>query len=219
MSTEERFFTERRQGLYYALVERNAEIGGLYRSALRELSRAIEAGEQPSHVGLICHSMREFMGGLPGIFSAEVRKRDGDADKLVQDLPTMAAKYPDMDLELDQKEIPVPREIAGQLGRIIISQREIAGRIRANQRLLLTGDAGLHSRDISTWNGLYRFFQGHTHWDRGTRSKPLPTDERLNEKIALVDDLMEPRVRPFLEGRPAVDDLLKRLNGEGAQDA
>ena len=190
MDADHKFFMDRRQDLHRALVERDAEIGGLYRSALRELSRPVELGEEPSHVGMICHSMREFMGGLPGIFSEEVRKRDGNADKLVQDLPSMAALHPDMDLDLDQKEIPVPQEIARQLRFIIASQIEIAGRIRANQRLLLTGDAGLHSKDVATWNGLYRYFQGHTHWDRGRRSKPLPTDERLNDKIALVDDLM-----------------------------
>jgi hypothetical protein len=200
-------------------MERNAEIGGLYRGALRELSRPVALGEEPSHVGLICHSMRELMGGLPGIFSEEVRKRDGDAEKLVHDLPKMAALHPDMDLELEQKEIPVPQEIARQLRLIISSQIDIAGRVRANQRLLLTGDARLHSKDVTTWNGLYRYFQGHTHWDRGYRSKPLPTDESLNNKIALVDDLMEPRVLPFLEGRSAVDDLLRLVNGEGGESA
>jgi len=217
MISDDRFFTEHRQELHRALVDRNVEIGGLYRGAIRELSRFIEPGEEASHVGLVCHSMRELMAGLPGIFSEEVRKRDGEADNLVRDLPELAAKYPDMDLELDQKEIPVPREIALRLRYIITSQREIAGRIRTNQRLLLTGDAGLDLKDVRTWNDLYRYFQGHAHWDRMYRSSPLPSDERLNSKIALVDGLMEPRVRPFLEGRPAVEELLRRLNGEGGQ--
>jgi hypothetical protein len=214
VSVADAFFTERRRVLHRALAERSIEIAGLYRSAIRELSRPVEYGEDASHVGLICHSMREFMLGLPGVVSNEVRKRDHDASTLAHELPGIVNKYPDLDLNLELQDVPVPQELARQLRLIVDAEREADGRIKANARLLLTGDAGLHSSEVTTWLDAYRYFQGRAHWDRGQRSKPLPSDSRLNDKIALVEDLMEPRVRPFLEGRPTIDRLLARINGE-----
>ncbi|MGN6325052.1 hypothetical protein [Pseudolysinimonas sp.] len=217
MNAEEKYFTPRRRRLHAALLERSTEVAGLYRGAVRELSRTVAPGEVPSHINLVCHSMREFMGGLPGVFSAEIRKRDGDSDRLLRRLPTLAAKYPDMNLELDQTDVPVPRDLARHLNKLLLAQREIEGRTRANARLLLTGNADLHSKGVSLWLDVWGYFQSHTHWDRGSRTRPLPSDDKLDDKIALVDELMEPRVRPFIEGRPALDEFLRRINGEGSQ--
>jgi len=210
-------FTPRRRDLHQALARRSSEIAGLYRAALRELSRPVEPGEEASHVGLVCHSMRELMLGLPGVVSEEVRKREDDASTLAHQLPGIVNKYPDLDLNLELQEVPVPQELARHFKRMVDAEREAEGRIKANARLLLTGDAGLHSGDVSTWLDTYRYFQTRAHWDRGQRSKPLPSNRQLENKIVVVEDLMEPRVRPFLEGRPAIEQLLARINGEAEE--
>jgi hypothetical protein len=212
LANDETFFTQHRRAMYQALLERNVELAGMYRAAIRELDRAVESGEEASQVALVCHAMREFMGGLPGVVSPDVHARGDDVTTLTKALPRMAESYPDMALDSELRDVPVPNEIAQQLALIIQAERNIAGRIRANARLLLTGDEGVHGPQVKIWIDTYRYFQSRTHWARDGRKGALPSVEQLSGKITIVDDLMESRVMPFIDQRPSIEKLLEAIN-------
>lgn len=215
----ESFFTAHRREMYRALLDRNVELASLYRAAIRELGQPIEDGEQASQVALVCHAMREFMLGLPGVVSADVHKRGMDVTTLTQDLPDMADLNPNMVLDSPLQDVPVPNAIARQLALIIQAERDSTGRIRANARLLLTGDEGVDGPQVKTWIDTYRYFQSQAHWGRDSRQSPLPTMPQLDAKITLIDTLMQPRVLPFIEQRPRVEDLLRQINLPVAKEA
>jgi hypothetical protein len=68
------------------------------------------------------------------------------------------------------------------------------------------------------WIDTYRFFQSQAHWGRDSRRSPLPTATQLSAKITVVDTLMQPRVLPFIDQRPRVEDLLQEINRPVAEE-
>jgi len=208
----ESIFTAHRREMYVALLARDIELASLYRAAIRELDRPINEGEQASQVALVCHSMREFMLGLPGVVSAEVHKRGLDVTTLTKELPQLADLNPNMVLDSELQEVPIPNAIARQLGLIIQAERDTTNRIRMNARLLLTGDEGVDGPQVETWIKTYRYFQSQAHWSRDKRQSPLPSVSQLDAKITVVDTLMQPRVLPFIEQQPRVEELLQKIN-------
>lgn len=216
MSGEARnFFDARRQALLTALLERNAELASYYRAAICELARGpVPPEDHVAHVSAVCHSMRELMAGLPGVVSDDVRPRSGESSKdLLLKLPRIAAEFPNLDLNSELQDVPVPSKLAKAMHGIILASDGASGRNRAKVRLLLTGSPEIDSKQVKEWMILYKdFFVHFAHWDRGSRQHDLPSDKTLETNIRRIEDLMSPRVQQFIDQRPGVFAMLEEIN-------
>lgn len=197
-----------------ALQDRSPKLVSMHFAALSALASPAAPGGESARISIVCHCMRELMNGLPTVIcnSAEPRP-DPSSSALLERLPSLLAEHPDLDLEADQDLVPVPKAVARTLSELINTATNEQGRNHRNAAELVTGGTDKTHPAIRQWKDAQKFFLGWTHIDRNhSRTRELPTDEELLEKIRVVEDVIEMRSAQFFENLHSVEDLLAEAN-------
>jgi hypothetical protein len=78
---------------------------------------------------------------------------------------------------------------------------------------LLTDDGDADHPAVSQWMDARRFFVRWAHVGaEATDLTKVPTDEDIQDKIRVVEDLIEGVTKLFFDARRSVDDLLAEIN-------
>lgn len=205
---------ERRRRVAKALEARSPRLAGMHRSTLSILRSEPEAGCEVARVSMICHCMRELMLNVPAVIADSIIPRiDPSSTTLVARLPGLLARHSDVDLDIDQDMIPIPKAVAQEFALLVKTRTQEDGRNRSNAAALLTGGSDSTHPVINEWKKAYDFFVGWAHLDRNhERGGKLPDDEELLAVIGVVEDVIDVRTRVFFENLHALDDLLAAAN-------
>jgi hypothetical protein len=205
---------ERQERVTKALEDRSPRLAGMYRSALSTLRGKPESGCESARVSMICHCMRELMTGLPAVMADSFTPRPKPSSgTLVSKLPDLLAEHPDIDLDLDQDMVPVPRTVAKALASLVTTAIQEKGRNRSNAAALVTGGTDTKHPAIQQWLGAYEFFVGWAHLDRNHEAdRQLPSDEELIATIRVAEDVIEVRTAVFFANLHSIEDLLAQIN-------
>ena len=104
---------ERQTRVWQALHERSPQLAGVYRLALVAIQTTSAPGDEAARISVICHCMRELMNGLPSVMAdSAIPRPDPSSVALKDKLPGLLARHPDLDLDVDQDLVPVPKEVA-----------------------------------------------------------------------------------------------------------
>jgi hypothetical protein len=211
---------KRQRGIAEALETRSRKLAGVYRSALRLLESVAETGHEAARVSMICHCIREIMTGLPSALSIDDYPRPKPTSgALVQKLPGLLAHHPEVDLNLDQDMIPVPKEVAHTLAQLVTTATQEEGRNSANAAALVTGSQDRSHPVVKQWKDAYKFFVGWAHLDRNhEEGRELPGDDELLTQIRVVEDVIEVRTNAFFDNIKALEDLLAQINASSEGD-
>jgi hypothetical protein len=200
------------------LEERNPELANTYRATRRLLEEEPEPGYERTRVLLICHAMREIINRLPatllpggGALNRSSVASGKHSGELVQALPELRVKYPDMDLSLEAPTIPIPREVA-----LVLDQLIDAAEYEDRQRLsdlaaFLTEDANPKHPAVHEWRELSRYFTRWAHLG-DTPAASIPTDQELTEKIRVFEDHIDAIGRAFFANKSVIEDMLFSAN-------
>jgi len=204
----------RQERVFANLHDRSPRLAGVYRTALRALKAAPEAGCEVARVSVICHCMRELILGLPPVLTdSSIPRPDPSSGVLLAKLPRLLADHPDVDLNADQDVVPVPRELAAHLDTLIQTRTREDGRNRRNTAALVADDSAGEHPAIKQWQDAYRFFVRWAHLDRDDGSEPaLPSDKSIEGNIRVVEDVVEVRTAAFFENLHSLRDLLHEIN-------
>lgn len=81
------------------LEEKRPDLANMYRAARELLASAAKPGDERTRVSYICHSMREIMNRLPGALGIAGTGSGGPrSSKQVRELPSVAARFPNLNL-------------------------------------------------------------------------------------------------------------------------
>lgn len=206
---------QRQQGVFDALLERHADLASMYRGALRMLASGAEDSDRRMRVAQICHAMREVMNRFADAVGASSSQRiRPPSNEQVQALPDLLASHPDLVLEQgDQELIPVPRQVAAALDKLIKTAVQEKIRSRDIAAALLTDDGNADHPAVSQWMDERNFFVRWAHLQaEPTDLGALPSDGDLQGRFRVVEDLIEGVTKLFFDARHAVDDLLTEIN-------
>lgn len=206
---------ERQQRILMALTDRGLDkLAGVYKSALTTLQAAPQAGSDHARVSIICHCMRELMTGLPPAMADGIVERPKPSSgSLTGKLPNLLSDHPELDLNLDQDVIPVPKPVAHAVAEIVSAATKEQGRNRANAAALVTKGSDTQHPVVDQWMGTYQFFVGWAHLDRNHEGgRQLPADDEILVAMRVVEDVIEVFTTVFFENVRALDDLLSEIN-------
>lgn len=205
---------ERQTRVVAALRDRSARLAGMYRAGLSALAAPALPGGEAARISIICHCMRELMNGLPSVMTEGATPRPTpSSESLKANLPELLAQHPDLDLEMDQDLIPVPKEVARVLSDLISTVIKEQGLNRRNAAELVTGGSDTKHPAIDQWRATQRFFLEWTHIDRKhDQDRDLPTDEVLLANMRVVEDVIEVRTALFFHNLRALEGLLAEAN-------
>lgn len=211
---------QRRRSISEALNERSSRLAGMYVTALRELDSSPSSVQETARISIICHCMRELMNGLPAIMAASVTPRpDPSSNRLAARLPDLLAKHSDLDLRAEQDMVPVPREVARAIADLVSASVMERGLNMANAAALLTDGTDTGHPLINQWKAAQSFFIQWTHLDRNLDgSRVLPTNDKIELHIRVVEDVIEVRTNMFFENLSAVEDILRLANAQDGED-
>ncbi|MEV0367356.1 hypothetical protein [Nocardia fusca] len=212
----------RQKRLAEAIEGRNPRLAGMYRTALRQLAAVPEPGCETARVSIICHCVRELMLGLTVTLSdIDIPRPNPSSGSLVGDLPDLLSRHPELDLSLDQDMVPVPKDVAQQLGALVAAATQERGRNKRLAAALTTGkDDNTKHPVVKQWSDTYAFFLGWTHLDRKhEQGGDLPTNESILAALRVVEDVIDVRTTVFFDNVHAIKDLLAKINAPvgGAQ--
>jgi hypothetical protein len=212
--------SERRQNVISALQDRSPRLASIYRTALGTLDTEAEDGCESARVSVICHCMRELMTGLPAVMADTTSPRpDPSSGGLTKQLPRLLAAHPGADLGADQDLVPVPKEVAHALKRLIDTAALEDGRNRLNAAALVTGGEDSKHPAVNQWLDVYEFFVGWAHLDRNHKAdRQLPSDVELAANIRVVEDVIEVRTAVFFENLKSLEGLLGQINARVEED-
>lgn len=212
--------SDRRQNILDLLRDLSPRLAGIYRMALSALDSAPEEGCESARISVICHCMRELMMGLPAVLSEKAIPRPNPTSGvLTMKLPSLLEKHPGVDLTVDQDLVPVPKEVAQAIDRLISTASKENGRNRFNDTVLVTGADDSKHPAVDQWRAVYRFFVGWAHLDRNHASdRELPSDSVLLVNVRVVEDVIEVRTAAFFENLQALRGLLESINASGEED-
>ena len=206
---------DRQAGVFNALYERHADLGSMYRAALRILSAGVDDSDRRMRVAYICHAMREVMNRFSDVVGANSAERiRPPSDVQVQALPDLLAGHPDLVLDQAEQElVPVPQPVAAAFDKLIKTAVQEKVRSRDVAAAMLTDDGDAKHPAVGQWMGARKFFVtwAHIHAEP-TQPDVLPSDDDIREQIRVVEDLIEGVTRLFFDARHAVDDLLAEIN-------
>lgn len=214
VSNDER--EKRRARISEALKERSSRLAGMYVTALREFDSAPSSGQETARISIICHCMRELMNGLPVIMAASITPRpEPSSSSLAARLPDLLAKHPDLDLRAEQDMVPVPSEVASAIADLVSAAVMERGLNMANAAALLTDGTDTAHPLIDQWKAAQYFFMQWTHLDRNLDgARVLPTNDKIELHVRVVEDVIEVRTNLFFENLSAVEDILRLANAQ-----
>ena len=211
---EEFALDHRQQGVFDALLTRHADLASMYRAALRIAASASEDGDRRMRVAQVCHAMREVMNRFADAVGANPSQRiKPPASEQLQALPTLLADHPELVLDRDQELIPVPREVAAAFDKMIKTAVQEKARSRDIAAALLTDDGNTDHPAVRQWMDVRTFFVRWAHLQaEATELSKIPTDDDIQSKVRVVEDLIEGVTKLFFDARRSVDDLLAEIN-------
>ena len=204
----------RRQRTIDALIGRSELLAGIYRAAIEAMTTPAGTGLERARVSIVCHCMRELMNGLPAVMAdSSIPRPDPSANSLLSKLPKVVATHPNLDLTLDQDLIPVPREVAAAIAKLVATTNIEHGRNGSIAASLVTGGTDVKHPAVAQWRSAQDFFLGWTHLDRNhARNRELPSDNELWSNIHIVEDVIDVRSALFFDNLHALQDLLAEAN-------
>jgi hypothetical protein len=211
---------ERQDRIVKALEDRSPRLAGMYRYALNELRSCPEPGCEVARVAMICHSMRELMLNLhTAMVDTHIPRPEPSSNSLLAKLPSLLAKHPELNLDLDQDLVPVPKKVAREFSLLVKTRVQEDGRNDGNFAALVTGGSDTKHPAIKQWKDAYRFFVKWAHLDRkDERGGSLPTDKELLASMRVVEDVVEVRTAAFFDNLHSVEDLLAEINASTEDD-
>ena len=211
---------ERQVRVFKSLGDRSPKLAGMYRSALNMLRTEPDADCEAARVSMVCHCMRELMAGLPSVMAdSSIPRPKPSSSSLLSNLPDLLGKHPDLDLELEQDIVPIPKKVAREFSLLVATVTQESGRNRSNAAALVTGGSDTQHPAIKQWLDAYRFFVRWAHLDRDPEEgRQLPADVELAEVIKVVEDVIEVRTAAFFVSLHSVEDLLASANEHSGED-
>lgn len=210
-------FDERRQRIYDALFQYSPVVAGSYRIAIRTLQVPAHPGEERARVSIIGNAIREVMITLPSIMgdSSDAVSTGADPNSLLRELPEKLAQFSDLDLKQDLDYIPLPRDAAALIAELVTAASQETKNLRDNiSSLIAVGSANNHPA-IQQWLKANQFFVKCTHLGRPPSDVGDDmSDEKIEENIRIVEDLMETRISGFFDSRDSLDELLNNINSD-----
>jgi hypothetical protein len=211
---------ERQDRVTKALEDRSLRLAGMYRSALSALHSHTEPGNETARVSVICHCMRELMLNLHAAMADTfIDRPEPSSSSLLAGLPSLLAKHPDLDLDLDQDTVPIPKKVAQEFSLLVKTRVQEDGRNASNFAALVTGGSDTKHPVIKQWKDAYRFFVKWAHLDRhDERGGDLPSDAEILTSMSVVEDVIEVRTALFFNNLHSVEDLLAEINSLSEED-
>lgn len=205
---------DRRAQVVDALLHHDARLCATYETAMDQLGAASVPGREAIRVLSICHYMRELMMGLPAVMSDEAESRpESSPGALLGKLPALRAKYPGLDLTMDERVIAIPQAVAREFDALITTAMDEQGRNRRNFAALINGGTHDSHPAVDQWLDAYGFFVGWAHLDRNhERGGALPPDLTLRKHIRVVEDVIVVRAALFFDNLRAIEDILALAN-------
>jgi len=208
---------EIRRQIYASLLQYNSVLAGVYRSAIRNFKTPAFPGEERARISNIGNAMREIMNSLASVLGDSSQgTRQEDASRLTRKLPEKLAEHPELDLQQDNAFIRVPQDVALLVREIATLASQEQKSAREDVAALIASGSGQAHPVVKEWIDTRNIFVGHTHLGRPPKAV-LVSDEKIEELIRVVEDLMESRMRAFFESRHEIDALLDDING-GRED-
>jgi len=207
----------RQQRVFDALFKRSPTLAGMYVVALGIVATPAQAGCEVARVSVLCHCGRELMNGVPSVMSdIDIPRPNPNSDALKNRLPKLLEE---IDLEVDQDLVPVPRSAAQTLSALISVVAQEQGRNRRLASALVTGSVEDKHPAIKQWIDAQRFFAKWTHLDRVAESeRELPSDADLLARLRVVEDVIDARAGQFFENLHAIDAILALANAVDGED-
>lgn len=205
---------QRQQGVFDALLDWHADLASMYRVSLRMLAVEAAHDDRRVRVAHICHSLREVMNRFADAVGANSSQRiKPPSNEQVQALPTLLADHPALVLDQDQELIPVPRKVASVFDKLIKTAVQERIRSRDIAAALLTDDGDAEHPAVGQWMDTRNFFVRWAHLQaEATDPDKLPTDDEIQARIRVVEDLIEGVTSLFFDARHSLDDLLAEIN-------
>lgn len=209
---------ERQSRVFKALQERSVDLAGLYRTLCQAIQFAAEDGAEVARISVIGHCGRELMNGLPEVLSRVSIPRPSPGSTALKDrLPELLR---DVDLDVDQDLIPVPRNAALTLSQLVRTVAQEQGRNRRLASSVVTDETDDQAPAIRQWTDAHKFFMSWTHLDRRSGAKRmLPSDDIIAAHLRVVEDIIETRTSAFFDVVRSVEDLLDIANATTEDDS
>lgn len=202
---------ERQKRVFDALESRSKKLAGIYLSLLGAMSTSSEPDFALARLSVICHCARELTAGIPDAMSdTHIPRPSPSSGKLLAQLPELLV---DVDLEVDQDYVPVPRTVARTLDEVIKSATRERGRNQQLARALITGTTENDDPAIKQWTEARDFFESWHHLDRhADQTRDIPSDTVVIAQLRVVEDVIETRTGLFFASLHAVEDILAEAN-------
>lgn len=202
--------------VFEALAERRPDLADMYRAALGQLSvPSVEAATR-TRISYICHSMREVMNRVVNAMGRPIAPavKPSTRDQ-VQQLPDLLSRFPDLQFDVGQELIPIPREVAVAMESLFKAAVQEKRRSRDDVASLLTDDGNTAHAAVSKWIEARDFFVKWTHiHDRIVPSGELPSDDEIRAHMATFEMLFDGVITQFFTARQSIEDLLAEINGK-----
>lgn len=205
---------ERQQRIFDELWARRPDLASMYRAALVLLAEPPKAGDERTRVSYICHSMREVMNRVLRTMGTNPSPRiKPSSGEQVQALPDLLSRFPGLSLNGEGESIPIPREVAVAIEKLIKTAVQEKGRSRDDIASLLTDDRNSEHAAVKRWAETQRFFVkwAHIH-DAPTELSELPSDDLLRIHVDVFDELFDAVITDFFARLRSVEELLADIN-------
>lgn len=205
------------QRVFDALVERRPDLADMYRVAIDQLR--VPSGEvgARTRISYICHSMREVMNRIITAMGRPIAPavKPSSSDR-VQQLPDLLSRFPDLQFDVGQELVPIPREVAVAMESLFRAAVQEKRRSRDDVAALLTDDGNAAHAAVSKWIEARGFFVkwAHIH-DRVVPSEELPSDDEIRTHVATFETLVDGVITQFFTARQSIEDLLAEINDKG----
>jgi hypothetical protein len=205
-------FDERRQAIYDALNAQNPEYAGYYRVGIAALLTPAPTADQRAKVSVVCHAFREIVNGLwAAIGESRSQPIDPSSVQLLSELPEFRINLDEFEGE-ELVVVPLAREAAEKLDELLATAGLEHSQDAEDIGSMLAGMKQEGHVLLSTWRRCQRFFVKWSHWDRGGRTKPVPSDADLELHVREIEEIIAARAGAFFHAVHAIEDLIADAN-------
>lgn len=203
----------RQAKVFEALLERHADLAGMYRMALWMLSSTCAESDRRIRVAHVCHSMREIVDRFADVMGARKNRIEPPAYEQAQALPALLRTYEGFTLSQDLARVPVPKEIAEAFDKLARTAEQEAVTHREFAASLFTDDGDDQHPAVKEWMAARKFFVtwGHIHKVATDPSK-LPSDDVILTHIRVVEDLVGGAMTMYFDRQHTIHDLVAGIN-------
>lgn len=207
-------WTTDRTALRDLLAQRDPDLAGLYELAIGTLA----AGVTLPSVVVAAHCLREVCSGLPIVLGDALEPR-ADVNRASRQLALVwEAEGLDSSGKTDDEDgdvlDPVPRRVFRAAATVAAVGAEGARRSRTRTAILATGRP--NDADTALIGRLHKaigFFQGWSHHRDYTLShRPLPSVEKIEEELRIIEDALLTRLGNIADRARALRDIIARAN-------